>query len=110
MLIRDRDDKERNALLKKYRSTKSIKRLSLQQIEFIKEEFLKPHDETSRRDIRMLDRVLKQLKFFKRFDTETRSKIFSEATLITMPGHTIIFNQGDVGDKLYVIIKGRVAV
>jgi CRP-like cAMP-binding protein len=27
-----------------------------------------------------------------------------------MPGHTVIFNQGDVGDKLYVIIKGRVAV
>jgi CRP-like cAMP-binding protein len=25
-------------------------------------------------------------------------------------GHTVIFRQGDVGDKLYLIVKGRVAV
>jgi CRP-like cAMP-binding protein len=27
-----------------------------------------------------------------------------------MSGHKVIFNQGDIGDKLYVILKGRVAV
>jgi CRP-like cAMP-binding protein len=58
----------------------------------------------------MLDRVIKQLKFFKRFDEETREKIYKNAELISLPGHTVIFNQGDIGDKLYVILKGRVAV
>ena len=58
----------------------------------------------------MLDRVLKQLKFFKRFDPIMRQKVYEQSQLISFKGHTVIFNQGDVGDKLYVILKGRVAV
>jgi CRP-like cAMP-binding protein len=76
---------------------------------FIKDEFMKPAGDMGR-DVKMLDRVLKNLKFFKRFDHETRNLIYKHAEFVHIPGHHVIFNQGDIGDKLYVIIKGRVAV
>lgn len=47
-------------------------------MQFIKEEFHKS-PESQMRDVKMLDRVLKKLKFFRRFDTETRLKIFKQA-------------------------------
>jgi len=34
----------------------------------------------------MLDGVLRKLKFFKRFDTDTRLKIFRESQLLSLPG------------------------
>lgn len=95
-------------MLKKYQSTKSIKRLSPMQILYIKEEF--NQDLQKPRDVKMLDRTLKNLKFFRRFDDETRYKIYRSASYLSLPGHKVIFNQGDIGDKLYIIIKGRVAV
>ena len=58
----------------------------------------------------MLDRVLRQLKFFKRFEPGVRQRVFEGSQLISLKGQTVIFNQGDIGDKLYVILKGRVAV
>jgi CRP-like cAMP-binding protein len=76
---------------------------------FIKEEFMKPPGDMAR-DIKMLDRVLKDLKFFKRFDNANRQLIYKNAEFVHIQGHQVIFNQGDVGDKLYVILKGRVAV
>lgn len=30
--------------------------------------------------------------------------------IISFPSQTTIFKQGDIGDKLYIILKGRVAV
>ncbi len=39
-----------------------------------------------------------------------RKKIYLGSELVSIPGHQVIFKQGDVGDKLYVILKGRVAV
>ena len=76
---------------------------------FIKEEFMKPPGDMAR-DVKMLDRVLKDLKFFKRFDQETRNLIYRNADFEHFKGHSVIFNQGDIGDKLYVILKGRVAI
>jgi hypothetical protein len=65
ILIRDREDRERNEMLKSYHTLRNLKRLSLQQMNFIKEEFCKVG---ANRDVKMLDRVLKDLKFFRRFD------------------------------------------
>ena len=62
------------------------------------------------RDVKMLDRVLKDLKFFKRFDLSQRNVIYKNADFVHLKGHKVIFNQGDIGDKLYVILKGRVAI
>jgi CRP-like cAMP-binding protein len=108
LLIREKAEKERDEVQKRYnRNAKTLKRLSLQQVEYIKQEFLKPSVE---RDFSLIDRLLHNLKFLKRFDQPTRATIYSQATHLSLPGHTVIFNQGDIGDKLYVILKGRVAV
>jgi CRP-like cAMP-binding protein len=61
-------------------------------------------------DVKMLDRVLKDLKLFKRFDLPMRNIIYKNAEFVHLKGHQVIFNQGDIGDKLYVILKGRVAI
>jgi hypothetical protein len=58
---------------------------------FIKEEFMKPIGDLGR-DIKMLDRVLRELKFFKRFDSDTRSLIYKNAEFIHISGHQVIFN------------------
>ena len=50
------------------------------------------------------------MKFFKRFDEEMRHKIYENSELLSYEGQSTVFNQGDIGDKLYVIVKGRVAV
>ena len=42
--------------------------------------------EVKAKDTLMLDRVLRKLKFFKRFDVETRAKIYQESQLISLPG------------------------
>jgi hypothetical protein len=71
ILIRDREERERDKIIKKNHDLGKVKRLSLQQMGFIKDEFMKPQGDMGR-DVKMLDRVLKDLKFFKRFDHETR--------------------------------------
>ena len=32
------------------------------------------------------------------------------AEYIRLPARTVVFNQGDIGEKMYIIVKGRVAV
>lgn len=54
--------------------------------------------------------MLKHLKFFVRFSDSERRMIFEEAEYLSLPARTVIFNQGDEGDNMYVILKGRVAV
>lgn len=71
ILIRDREERERDKIIKKNHDLGKVKRLSLQQMGFIKDEFMKPQGDMGR-DVKMLDRVLKDLKFFKRFDHDTR--------------------------------------
>jgi len=53
---------------------------------FIKEEFMKPPGDMAR-DIKMLDRVLKDLKFFKRFDNANRQLIYKNAEFAHIQGH-----------------------
>jgi CRP-like cAMP-binding protein len=36
--------------------------------------------------------------------------VFKEAEFRSLPARTTIFKQGDIGDMMYVILKGRVAV
>lgn len=36
--------------------------------------------------------------------------VFLEAQYLSVPARTTIFKQGDIGDRMYVILKGRVAV
>ena len=36
--------------------------------------------------------------------------MFRKCDYLVLPGRTTIFKQGDHGDKMYIIIKGRVVV
>lgn len=53
---------------------------------------------------------LGKLEFLSTLNTEKRMLLYSESKLITLSARHVIFKQGDVGDKMYIIIKGRVAV
>jgi len=46
----------------------------------------------------------------KRFDENIRNKIYQTAEFVALDSQTVIIKQGDIGDKLYIILKGRVAV
>lgn len=58
----------------------------------------------------MLDLILRQLRFFARFTESQRRLVFEQAEYMRVPARTIIFKQGDIGDRMYIILKGRVAV
>lgn len=66
--------------------------------------------EGKKRSFKNLDLMLQHLKFFQRFNNDQRKMVFQEAQYLSVPARTTIFKQGDIGDKMYVIIKGRVAV
>ena len=62
------------------------------------------------RDLQILDLTLNHLRFFKNLEVEKRMMIYKKAEIVTLPTRSVLFNQGDRGDKMYVILKGRVAV
>ena len=83
-------------------------RLSQKRCALIKQEF-----ETFKgpaRATKVLDALLKGLKFFIRFNESERRMIFEQAEYLSVPARTVIFQQGEEGDRMYVILKGRVAV
>ena len=57
-----------------------------------------------------MDLILGNLKFFLRFNEEQRKQVYENAEYCSLPARKVIFKQGDIGDKMYVILKGRVAV
>ena len=54
--------------------------------------------------------MLGHLTFLKRFEQHQQKSIIKNARHISLPARTTIFNQGDVGDVMYIILKGRVVV
>lgn len=65
-------------------------------------------------DIETLDSKFSNLKFFADFkekiDEESFAKLLRCLSYEKMGGHQLLFRKGDVGDKLYIILKGTVAV
>ena len=53
--------------------------------------------------------ILGHLKSFLTLDQKDRRKIFEQAEILNLPARHTIFNQGDEGDKMYIILKGKVA-
>jgi len=54
--------------------------------------------------------MLGHLTFFKRFEIQQQKSIIKNAKYVSLPARTTIFNQGDIGDVMYIILKGRVVV
>lgn len=61
-------------------------------------------------DFDLLDHSLKPLKFFTRFDRITRVELLQRASLKEYQPEEIIFNQGDFGNYMYVILKGAINI
>jgi CRP/FNR family cyclic AMP-dependent transcriptional regulator len=83
-------------------------RLSQKRCALIKQEF--DTFKGPARATKVLDALLKGLKFFARFNESERRTVFEHAEYLSLPARHVIFKQGDEGDRMYVILKGRVAV
>lgn len=56
------------------------------------------------------DKKLKNCAFFKDFSEDSLKSIAAITSERTFPAHTAVFQEGDYGDSLYIIKKGRVAI
>lgn len=72
----------------------------------IRKEFKLPGPQ---RSLQILDLILGNLKFLTRLNEDQRKALYEHATLETFPAQHAIFEQGDIGAKMYIILKGRVA-
>ena len=83
-------------------------RLSLGQIEYLKEEFEKP--ERNKMNLDKVDYFLKNLKFFSKFSESIRIHFLKLAKFVEFPASHTIFREGDFGDLMYVILRGSVNI
>lgn len=58
----------------------------------------------------MIETMLKHLNYFRKQDKEIRKLIYRNAELIQVERQTTLFKAGEVGDFMYVIVKGLVQV
>jgi signal transduction histidine kinase len=56
------------------------------------------------------DKRLKNCAFFKDFTEDSLKSIAAITSERTFPAHTAVFQEGDFGDSLYIVKKGRVAI
>lgn len=84
------------------------KRLGTRKLELIRQEFETFSGEE--RSVKVLDLMLGGLRWFARFSERQRRLIFEQAEYLKLPARETIFKQGDRGEKMYIILKGRVAV
>ena len=71
------------------------------------QEFTKPPET---KDIELLDSITKRLKFFTKFNKNTRIRLLKTAHLKCYSYGLNLFNEGDEGENMYIIIKGAVNV
>ena len=83
------------------------KYLTQEELRETKVEFCKPTEE---RNYSKIDSICSKLIFFKRFQPEIREKIFRMCDIKCYTSGEVIFNQGDAGENMYVIIRGAVTI
>lgn len=102
------DEKKKQKEINSQIQSAKVKRLNTRQLDLIKDEFEKLKG--SKRSVKIMELMLGGLKFFQRCTPEETQLILEEAKFERRPARSQIFDQGDVGDNMYVILKGRVAV
>ena len=75
-------------------------------IEQIRSQYAKKHGD---RNYKVLDVMMRHLRFIKRHDKDVRYRIFKHAEFVEIPARTVIFNKGEVADYMYIILKGRIS-
>lgn len=58
--------------------------------------------------MKMIERILRNLRFFQNFDLETRKHILMHANLVKFDKHSVVFGEGEVADVTYVLVQGNV--
>ena len=77
------------------------------ELEAFKNLIKKPMDQ---RDLEKIDNLLINLKFFHKLEKRIRMDIIKYSQHMHIPKGNIIFNEGDFGDLMYIIIKGSVEI
>ncbi|KAL4495665.1 hypothetical protein ABPG72_014134 [Tetrahymena utriculariae] len=78
-------------------------RLTMQELNLIIDQFNQPQNQI---DIMLVDEILTKLKFFSNFNPQTRKQLLKLGKLIKKEKGEIVFNQGDFGDQMYIILFG----
>lgn len=81
--------------------------LSEQNVQAIRKEYLK---DKSKRDIDLIDQLVKKLSFFARFNKDIRINLLKISDLTHYKPATVIFTQEESGDNMYVILRGSVSI
>ena len=84
----------------------SAQKLTDRELNFIQNEFTRIK-EWEKSDFEEIDKLLTRLKFFARLEIQVRIGFYKQAKFIFRAKGDIIFNFGDIGDLMYVIIKGH---
>jgi CRP-like cAMP-binding protein len=58
----------------------------------------------------LLNEITSQLDFFTKFPGDGKNKLFGMAEHEIIPVNTLVFKQGEIGDMMYIIIRGCVVV
>lgn len=74
------------------------------EIDFIQKYFAKSSSDSQ--IIEMIDQIFKGLKFFRRMNKPNRKDIILASTLKIAKKGEYIIRQGDIGDHMYIILKG----
>jgi len=99
----EKDDKEKdnNTIAKNEVS------FSMETIDLIRDELEKKED---MRNVMRLDDILRNLYYLKKFSLFYRKKILRNCKFYEFEQNTIIFNQDDVADNVYIILRGAVSI
>jgi len=79
-------------------------------LRIIKQEYKKKKEDESSVNYQKIADLTSQLTFFARLADHVKLDILRNATLVSYPANTTIFKQGDVGELMYIILKGSVHV
>lgn len=62
------------------------------------------------RNTKVLDVMMRHLRFIKRHEKDVRLQFYRAADFIEVPARTLMFSKGDPADYMYIILKGRIVI
>lgn len=81
--------------------------ITQQDLKFLVDEF---ELSSENRNLEKIDEVLMKLEFFQKYREEIRYPVYKMSFIKQFPTNYVVFNQGDIGENLYIIIQGSVNV
>lgn len=67
-------------------------------------------EQASERDLKLMDSLMSHLKYFKCLSQQQKEDFFCKCSSVTFQAQQLIFEEGDIGDYMYIILKGKVNV